>query len=669
MRDSGFAIREGLRSFLRQRTLSFAMAGSIAIALFALGAVALIAANVDFLLREWESKVELVAFLRHDVDPNQSEAVLERIRVLPQVKEATLVSGRESWMKLFSEAGDSLNLEGVSLDQILPPTIVVKLLPGKHQLPQIKQLASRIASLDGVDEVKFEEALLKRYLQFRRSVTVVAAGVNLFWLVIFGVITVNIARLASAARTNEMRTFNMLGAGNRLMRKMLATESILHGAVGAAVGTALLSGFALFLSSRLHQPVRIPFAVLSGLFLVGPLMALLAGWLTFRRSFTMAMIMLALLTFAKPAARAENLDDEVAQYQDELLHLRTELEQNKSAAANIKRQERTILGELEELEKEIDVQERKIAIAKGKISSNKSAMAEEQKQLGEYEKKLNESRRELEQWLKALCMRRMPSIVEIIYYDIPQSEITLRNQLITLLAQKEAEASSRFEEIYKRQADQEEGLRKRADLDTLYVETMHLRIQQSLEKKKQRQDLLAQLREQKSIYDAAINDLETSSRNLQQLIESSKAKSVSALASSVPFREMKGLLPWPTDGEVIAAFGRIQNPNSSTYTRHLGIDISAPAGSGIRAVHDGLVVYCDWFRGYGKLVILDHGSGYSSIYSHCSEVLVNKGEFVRAGVPLGLVGETGSLKGPCLYFELRENGQPVDPLAWLQRRM
>jgi septal ring factor EnvC (AmiA/AmiB activator) len=333
-------------------------------------------------------------------------------------------------------------------------------------------------------------------------------------------------------------------------------------------------------------------------------------------------------------------------------------------------QEHTVIEELEQIEKGIDTLEKSANIAKTKMITNKSSIQVGQEQLVEFEKELADSRQELEQCLKLLSVRRMPSIAEVVFFDIPQSEITLRNQIISLLAQKEAEALARVEDLRAQYAQQQDTLRKRSELDSLYVDTMNLRMQQSIEKKQQRQDLLAGLRRQKSIYMAAINDLEASSRNLQRLIDSTQPQqhAPGSVPASVPFREMKGLLLWPAEGEVIAPFGRIQNPDSQTYTRHLGIDISSPAGHEIRVIHDGVVIYCDWFRGYGKLVILDHGDGYSSIYSHCSETLVKKGDFIRAGSPLGFVGETGSLKGPFLYFEIRENGQPVDPLVWLQRR-
>ena len=86
------------------------------------------------------------------------------------------------------------------------------------------------------------------------------------------------------------------------------------------------------------------------------------------------------------------------------------------------------------------------------------------------------------------------------------------------------------------------------------------------------------------------------------------------------------------------------------------------------AVADGAVIYADWFKGYGRLIILDHGGGYFTLYAHAAEIWARSGDSVSRGQVIGKVGDTGSLEGPQLYFELRHKGKPQDPLAWLQSR-
>lgn len=178
--------------------------------------------------------------------------------------------------------------------------------------------------------------------------------------------------------------------------------------------------------------------------------------------------------------------------------------------------------------------------------------------------------------------------------------------------------------------------------------------------------LLARLQEEKEGYLTAIRELEAASTQLQKLInELSKREKATSPPLEGPFAARKGKLPWPTDGEVILRFGREKNPKLKTAIFNKGIGIRAPLGRQIQAVYDGTVLYADWFRGFGQLIILDHGQGFYSLYAHGSEVLVRVGDSVRAGQVIGRVGETGSLEGPQLYFELRHRGDPQDPLVWL----
>jgi septal ring factor EnvC (AmiA/AmiB activator) len=88
----------------------------------------------------------------------------------------------------------------------------------------------------------------------------------------------------------------------------------------------------------------------------------------------------------------------------------------------------------------------------------------------------------------------------------------------------------------------------------------------------------------------------------------------------------------------------------------------------VRSVHAGKVAYADYFQGYGNLIIIDHGMTYYSLYGHCAEFLVNKGDWITAGQPIALAGDSGSLAGLSLYFEIRFKTKPLNPLQWLSRR-
>lgn len=127
------------------------------------------------------------------------------------------------------------------------------------------------------------------------------------------------------------------------------------------------------------------------------------------------------------------------------------------------------------------------------------------------------------------------------------------------------------------------------------------------------------------------------------------------------FAANKGKLPWPARGKLVSRFGE-QRQGSVNWD---GLRIHAPAGSEVRAVYGGRVMYADWLRGQGMLLVLDHGGGFMSLYAHNDVLLREPGEWVQPGDAIARVGNSGGEKEPALYFEIRQNGQPVNPLPWL----
>ncbi|HTA76773.1 MAG TPA: peptidoglycan DD-metalloendopeptidase family protein, partial [bacterium] len=131
---------------------------------------------------------------------------------------------------------------------------------------------------------------------------------------------------------------------------------------------------------------------------------------------------------------------------------------------------------------------------------------------------------------------------------------------------------------------------------------------------------------------------------------------------------VRGRIPWPVSGKIISYFGKTKDPRFNLMVDNSGIQIQAAQGTPIHAVAAGVVKFADWFKGYGKLVILDHGRGYYSLYAQAANLNVSEGDSVASGQVLGSVGDTDSLVGSSLYFEIRKNGTPQDPLHWLKYR-
>jgi septal ring factor EnvC (AmiA/AmiB activator) len=153
----------------------------------------------------------------------------------------------------------------------------------------------------------------------------------------------------------------------------------------------------------------------------------------------------------------------------------------------------------------------------------------------------------------------------------------------------------------------------------------------------------------------------------QQRLQGTVAQ-LGAHASSValPLRPFQGALPWPAQGVVIGRFGRQTNNRFGTAISRSGIEISLAEGQPVRAVHEGTIAFADQFSGYGNLVIVDHGDGAYSLYGYLASLEVARGAHVDPQATVGATGRDPS-GNPALYFELRIDGKPVDPLQWLRR--
>ncbi|MCL1494437.1 MAG: peptidoglycan DD-metalloendopeptidase family protein [Pseudanabaena sp. Salubria-1] len=175
---------------------------------------------------------------------------------------------------------------------------------------------------------------------------------------------------------------------------------------------------------------------------------------------------------------------------------------------------------------------------------------------------------------------------------------------------------------------------------------------------------------QQNTIDRLKSDRQALSQAEDRLAEDSRRLSQIILAKVQPYDGLilppgTGQLMYPTIGPVTSNFGWRTHPILGTERFHSGIDFGADYGSLIYASEQGRVIYADWYGGYGNAVIVDHGNGMTTLYAHCSDLYVKDGDIVAKGQPIASVGSTGFSTGPHLHFELRANGEPIDPAAYL----
>jgi septal ring factor EnvC (AmiA/AmiB activator) len=187
-----------------------------------------------------------------------------------------------------------------------------------------------------------------------------------------------------------------------------------------------------------------------------------------------------------------------------------------------------------------------------------------------------------------------------------------------------------------------------------------------------REALLTEIRGKKSLQLAAIESLKASARALDRTVEAFDAEPPPAASSPVmpaekPFAALKGLLMMPVKGKIVSFFGHYKDKKFKVTNFQSGINIKADRGEPIRAVYSGQTLFSSWFKGFGNMIIIDHGDHYYTVYAHLEEQFKSKGDPVEAGEVIATVGDTGSLTGAGLHFEVRHHGKPMNPLGWIKK--
>lgn len=348
--------------------------------------------------------------------------------------------------------------------------------------------------------------------------------------------------------------------------------------------------------------------------------------------------------------------------------------------------------QLQQLRERIQAVEARLAKARSRESSVSAELGQVERKMGNLRQALRKVDQQLTAQTRRLDQLRKEEAVQTaelqrqrqhLYEQVRAAYILGRQeQLKLLLSQEDPQAvgrslvyyqylnSARAERINAVRESLAELARLTTEIETLLAELHQSRsTQQELlaalkQQAGEREQVLAKLRQRIQQEGGELSRMQKDEARLEGLLQELRtalADIEKSMAGQQSFKALKQQLSWPTRGSLQARFGQ-QRPPGMTWR---GVFVAAPANEPVVAVSHGRVAYADWLRGFGLLMIIDHGDGFMSLYGHNQALYREVGDWVEAGHVIASTGDSGGQAATGLYFELRQDGKPVDPLKWL----
>lgn len=369
------------------------------------------------------------------------------------------------------------------------------------------------------------------------------------------------------------------------------------------------------------------------------------------------------------AATAQN---DVKDIPEDAETIQRELKKTKSDVAVISRREKEVIEAFDAAEEALSQARQQVRTTRAAINATDAKIKRIEKESSDLKKTIRHNEAYAADRLAALYkLNRIGRIQLLATSDSFFDFIKRKTALERILEQDEA----MLEKLHN---DQEvlESLLSELNASKSEKRTMRAALDRRIDKlsaqQNKRRAMLRRIRSEKSLELAALGALKQAARELDQTMQSlpsgeETTKAATPDSNTKPFSAHKGLLNWPVKGNIISFFGPYRDKKYKVMNFQSGINIKAERGEPIRSISDGLTIFASWFKGFGNMMIVDHGNHYYTVYAHLEEVFKVKGDRVEKGEVIATVGDSGSMMGPALHFEVRHHGKPVDPLKWIRK--
>ena len=357
--------------------------------------------------------------------------------------------------------------------------------------------------------------------------------------------------------------------------------------------------------------------------------------------------------------------------QEEYKKIQKEMKTHKEKLESVKRRESSILSDIENTNRQLRGVENALKRYKNQLRNTESKIAQVENDIARNKSTIDKLREWIKRKLRVIHRYGLNSEVFMLFLSADDISTLVRTgKHLQYIAAYEHGMLKSYKGALESLTEQEKQLISLRRELSKNKEKVQIEEESLEEKKNQKSSLLATVKKEKATHTRMLREMEESSRKLLDIIrESERAeKEKEDTFSTKSFAGLKGKLPWPVDGKVAIHYGSQKDPQFNTPIFRSGSYIKSNTGAVAKAVHSGKVVFAEWFKGYGQLVIVNHGDGYHTLYGSLSEIFTKVGDIIKGKQSVGRVGSSGLLDAPGLYFELRYKGKALDPSQWLQRR-
>ncbi len=362
-----------------------------------------------------------------------------------------------------------------------------------------------------------------------------------------------------------------------------------------------------------------------------------------------------------------DIEEKIRSEKAELEKLQTQIEKESRKKEIASKTERSILTQLQDIDYQLSIRNKELSIIDWNLRKRNEAIELISKELEDLKERLQVKEMLLRRRIRTLYKQGRTGYIKILFSAKDPINFQKRLKYIQEIIKKEDELLSTYK------ISLEESKRKGEELEQTRRELLSYKMDLVEKKKdikrerKRKEAFLAKARTEKAFYGKVVKEAEEASSQIEVLLKKLEEERRTILSIGKGFSKAKGALQWPVIGEVTSLFGRQKHSQFDTYIERKGIEIRPLPGEKIRAVYGGKIVYAGWFKGYGMLIIINHGEGYYTLYAQASRIFVSVGDTVFENQEIGDVGETGLSAQKSLYFEVRYRGEPEDPISWLRR--